>query len=107
MSTPAAHPTADTGQAQTDLRVGILGFGLRSGLWRHAHRPGEGSQVVAVCDSGARGRAAAAEAIPGAAEVAGLEELLSEGDTGGHGGADPLLIAEFLRFARDGGPTMT
>jgi predicted dehydrogenase len=26
---------------------------------------------------------------------------------GGHGGADPLLVAEFLRFARDGGPTMT
>jgi len=28
-------------------------------------------------------------------------------DTTGHGGADPLLIAEFVRFARDGGPTMT
>lgn len=26
---------------------------------------------------------------------------------GGHGGADPLLIAEFLRFARDGGMTET
>jgi predicted dehydrogenase len=26
---------------------------------------------------------------------------------GGHGGADPLLVAEFLRFARDGGPTET
>ncbi|MFL6027337.1 MAG: Gfo/Idh/MocA family protein [Friedmanniella sp.] len=26
---------------------------------------------------------------------------------GGHGGADPLLVKEFLRFARDGGPTMT
>ncbi|MBP2418810.1 Gfo/Idh/MocA family protein [Microlunatus capsulatus] len=26
---------------------------------------------------------------------------------GGHGGADPLLVAEFLRFARDGGPTDT
>ena len=28
-------------------------------------------------------------------------------DTTGHGGADPLLIAEFLRFAREGGPTET
>jgi hypothetical protein len=26
---------------------------------------------------------------------------------GGHGGADPLLIAEFLRFAKDGGATAT
>jgi hypothetical protein len=31
---------------------------------------------------------------------------LRDGD-GGHGGADPLLIAEFLRFARDGGATAT
>jgi predicted dehydrogenase len=28
-------------------------------------------------------------------------------DSGGHGGADPLLITEFVRFVRDGGPTMT
>jgi predicted dehydrogenase len=33
-----------------DLRVGILGFGLRSGLARYANRPGEGSRIVAVCD---------------------------------------------------------
>lgn len=26
---------------------------------------------------------------------------------GGHGGADPRLIAEFVRFAREGGPTLT
>ncbi len=26
---------------------------------------------------------------------------------GGHGGADPLLVAEFLRFATEGGPTET
>ncbi|MGI8458342.1 MAG: Gfo/Idh/MocA family protein [Propionibacteriaceae bacterium] len=41
------------------------------------------------------------------------DELISIGGaTGGHGadghgGADPLLIAEFLRFAADGGPTAT
>jgi len=26
---------------------------------------------------------------------------------GGHGGADPLIVAEFLRYARDGGETVT
>ena len=33
--------------------------------------------------------------------------VVPDGETTGHGGADPLLIAEFLRFARHGGPTMT
>ncbi len=33
-----------------DLRIGILGFGLRSGLAAVAHRPGEGAYVAAVCD---------------------------------------------------------
>jgi predicted dehydrogenase len=27
--------------------------------------------------------------------------------TGEHGGADPLIVAEFVRFAREGGPTQT
>src|SRR5690625_841466 len=31
-------------------------------------------------------------------------EVISRGD-GGHGGADPELVAEFLRFARAGGST--
>lgn len=31
-------------------------------------------------------------------------EVIDRGD-GGHGGADPNLVAEFLRFARDGGTT--
>ncbi|MCS6711670.1 Gfo/Idh/MocA family oxidoreductase [Brachybacterium sp. EF45031] len=31
-------------------------------------------------------------------------EVISRGD-GGHGGADPNLVAEFVRFARDGGAT--
>ena len=40
----------------TDARIGILGFGLRSNLASYAHRPGEGSVVVAVCDTDQRGR---------------------------------------------------
>jgi len=31
-------------------------------------------------------------------------DVISRGD-GGHGGADPDLVAEFLRFAREGGVT--
>lgn len=33
-----------------DLRIGVIGLGARSGLAAHAHRPGKGSRVVAVCD---------------------------------------------------------
>jgi predicted dehydrogenase len=35
----------------TDLRIGVLGHGMRGGLARHAHKPGAGSRVVAVCDT--------------------------------------------------------
>ena len=34
----------------TDLRIGVLGSGGRGGLARRAHKPGEGSAVVACCD---------------------------------------------------------
>ncbi len=33
-----------------DLRIGVLGAGGRGGLARQAHKPGEGSVVVACCD---------------------------------------------------------
>ena len=33
-----------------DLRIGVIGFGLRGSLAAHAHCPGEGSAVVALCD---------------------------------------------------------
>ncbi|MDN4614603.1 Gfo/Idh/MocA family oxidoreductase [Leifsonia sp. F6_8S_P_1B] len=35
------------------------------------------------------------------------ETFLVEEGVGGHGGADARLVAEFVRFARDGGPTLT
>jgi len=34
-----------------DLRIGVIGSGGRGGLARHAHLPGEGSRVVACCDT--------------------------------------------------------
>ncbi len=33
-----------------DLRIGVIGFGLRGSLAAHAHRPGRGSAIVALCD---------------------------------------------------------
>lgn len=33
-----------------DLQIGVIGVGGRGGLARHAHRPGEGSRIVACCD---------------------------------------------------------
>ncbi len=34
----------------SDLRIGVVGFGMRGGLSRHAHKPGQGSAIVALCD---------------------------------------------------------
>lgn len=36
-----------------DLRIGVMGAGGRGGLARNAHKPGEGSVVVACCDANA------------------------------------------------------
>lgn len=47
----------------TDARIGVLGYGLRSGLAPLAHRPDQGSRVVAVCDIDERGRREAAAAL--------------------------------------------
>lgn len=33
-----------------DLKIGVIGAGGRGGLARHAHKPGNGSRVVACCD---------------------------------------------------------
>lgn len=62
-----------------DLQIGVVGFGIRAGLWRHAHRPGAGSVVSAVCDVSERGRAAAREVLPDALVTADLDELLGAG----------------------------
>ena len=33
-----------------DLKIGVVGYGMRGGLSRYAHNPGQGSAVVALCD---------------------------------------------------------
>ncbi|GIT78801.1 oxidoreductase [Leifsonia sp. LS1] len=62
-----------------DVRIGVVGFGLRGHLAREAHRPGDGSRVVAVCDLSERSRAEAAEAFPDALVTPSLDELLASG----------------------------
>ncbi len=61
------------------LKIGVVGFGQRAGLWRHAHRPDEGIEVTVVCDTSERGRSDAAAALPEATVTAELEALLGSG----------------------------
>jgi predicted dehydrogenase len=62
-----------------DLKIGVVGFGLRGSLAREAHRPGNGSAVTVVCDTSERGRADATAAFPDALVTDSLEELLASG----------------------------
>ncbi|MFD9792706.1 Gfo/Idh/MocA family protein [Streptomyces sp. NPDC059070] len=70
----------------TDLRIGVLGFGLRGSLARVAHRPGRGSAVTALADHDPRARAEAAGAFPEAAIVADHRKVVEDPDV------DALLI---------------
>ncbi|HIT76379.1 MAG TPA: Gfo/Idh/MocA family oxidoreductase [Candidatus Avipropionibacterium avicola] len=56
---------------------------------------GNGSGTIGVWNKRSRGRG-----------EPDLEVAIATAE-GGHGGADPRLVAEFLRFAREGGPTET
>lgn len=62
-----------------DLRIGVVGAGTRSGIARYAHRPGEGSRVVGVCDLNAARAAQAVrelgDEVVGVNELTGLLEL--------------------------------
>ncbi|MHA7984919.1 Gfo/Idh/MocA family protein [Rathayibacter sp. CAU 1779] len=62
---------------RNDLRIGVVGYGLRGSLAREAHRPGAGSTVTVVCDTGERGRADAAAAFPDAVVTNSLDVLLA------------------------------
>ncbi|MGH4036086.1 Gfo/Idh/MocA family protein [Actinomycetota bacterium Odt1-20B] len=48
----------------TDLRLGVLGYGLRGSLARTAHRPGKGARVAALADHDEAARGQAARAFP-------------------------------------------
>ncbi|NUR05997.1 MAG: Gfo/Idh/MocA family oxidoreductase [Nocardioidaceae bacterium] len=60
-----------------DLRVGVIGYGLRSGLVRLAHRPGAGSALAGICDPRAERREqAVANLGAGVVVVETVEDLL-------------------------------
>ncbi|MFD0266503.1 Gfo/Idh/MocA family protein [Streptomyces sp. NPDC127106] len=63
-----------------ELRIGVLGYGLRGALAHVAHRPGRGAAVTAVAEPDPRARAAAAAAFPGAVTHAGHREVLDAPD---------------------------
>ncbi|WP_345762086.1 Gfo/Idh/MocA family protein [Diaminobutyricibacter sp. McL0608] len=62
-----------------DVKIGVVGFGLRGHLALEAHRPGRGSRVTAVCDLNERSRAEAHSTFPDAMITADLDELLASG----------------------------
>jgi predicted dehydrogenase len=64
----------------TDLRLGVLGYGLRGSLARTAHRPGAGARVTAVADHDARTRTEAAAAFPGAVITADHRQVVEDPD---------------------------
>ena len=59
-----------------DLRFGVVGLGARSTLARHAHKPGAGSRIVAVCDPAEAQRAATVAELPEATAYADHRDLL-------------------------------
>ncbi|MEU4077759.1 oxidoreductase [Streptomyces venezuelae] len=64
----------------TDLRLGVLGYGLRGSLARTAHRPGAGSRVTALADPDPEARAEAAPAFPGARIAADHRQVVEDPD---------------------------
>ncbi|HTU64064.1 MAG TPA: Gfo/Idh/MocA family oxidoreductase, partial [Polyangiales bacterium] len=52
-----------------DLRIAVIGLGVRAYLIGLAHRPGQGSRVVALCDVDARVLSEQVQALGGAKQV--------------------------------------
>lgn len=71
-----------TTSATRELSIGVIGFGMRAGLWRYAHRPDHPtlpSRVTIICDPSERGQADARKALPEAVITADLDQLLASG----------------------------
>ncbi|MGW3632744.1 Gfo/Idh/MocA family protein [Streptomyces sp. NPDC005122] len=64
----------------TDLRLGVLGFGLRGPLALTAHRPGRGARVSVLAEHDPLLREAAAARIPGVRTVDDHREVVHDPD---------------------------
>lgn len=64
----------------TDLRLGVLGFGLRGSLAHTAHRPGRGSRVTVVAEHDPALRERAADRIAGARAVDDHRKVVDDPD---------------------------
>lgn len=61
-----------------DLHIGVIGTGGRGGVARHAHKPGDGSRIVACCDIvDAHLEAAKARYGPDTITTRDIDELLA------------------------------
>ncbi|MEU9859384.1 Gfo/Idh/MocA family oxidoreductase [Streptomyces sp. NPDC047971] len=70
-----------------DLRIGVIGLGLRGNLARSAHRPGQGSVVAGVADLDPAVRARVPERFPGARAFGDHRALLDDD------GIDAVIVA--------------
>ena len=64
----------------TDLRLGVLGHGMRGTLARIAHRPGRGSRVTVVAEHDPALRDRAADRIPGVRTVEDHRKVIDDPD---------------------------
>ncbi|MDX8141746.1 Gfo/Idh/MocA family oxidoreductase [Lentzea sp. BCCO 10_0061] len=69
-----------TTNTHRDLRLGVLGYGLRGSIAHTAHRPGAGSRVVALAEHDAVARAEAGKAFPAALITADHREVIESPD---------------------------
>ncbi|MCZ4100161.1 Gfo/Idh/MocA family protein [Streptomyces sp. H39-C1] len=76
---PANAPTLPQ-RPDDDLRIGVIGLGLRGSLAETAHRPGAGARVIAVADLDPAVRAEAATRFPGAAVTDDYRAILGSAD---------------------------
>ncbi|MFD8531595.1 Gfo/Idh/MocA family protein [Streptosporangium canum] len=63
-----------------DLRIGVLGLGLRASLAKAAHRPGMGSVVAAICDTDPEAVKRHVDSFDGPVTCQDYKELLDRDD---------------------------
>ncbi|MGW0737933.1 Gfo/Idh/MocA family protein [Streptomyces sp. NPDC002851] len=86
MPETAPATTRPTPSERPDLRIGVLGYGLRGTLARTAHRPGRGAVVAALADPDPAARARAATDFPAAQLTTDPGQLIAAPDL------DALLV---------------